>query len=176
MRRSVLKGRSWMLGVLAIASCSPGEEPPEPGETPESEPTASVEAPVRGSPDEARALLDRAVAHYQEVGREQALSDFTAPAEGFVDRDLYVFCSGSDRMISAHGADAALVGDEVDAFVDVDGFAFGSALMETALAAPEGGTVEYKWTNPVTGDVEDKVSFVQSVGDDVCGVGAYSGP
>jgi hypothetical protein len=32
------------------------------------------------------------------------------------------------------------------------------------------------WVNPVSGKMEPKVSFVQKVGTDVCGVGAYEAP
>jgi len=30
------------------------------------------------------------------------------------------------------------------------------------------------WINPVSRKTEPKISFVQRVGDDVCGVGAYN--
>jgi hypothetical protein len=30
-----------------------------------------------------------------------------------------------------------------------------------------------KWTNPVSGEVEPKVSVVRRIGTDVCGVGVY---
>jgi hypothetical protein len=163
---------------MAMATCSAGDESvertltPEPGRTPAAQ---KADVPQQGTLDEARAMLDRAVAHYQDVGREQALEDFTARAEPFVARDLYVFCYGPDRLISAHGADTALVGAEIDELRDVDGFAFGPAILDTAMAEPEGGQVAYKWMNPVTEEVEPKVSFVRKVGDDVCGVGAYGG-
>jgi cytochrome c len=139
------------------------------------EPAAAAEQPPsRGTIEEAAAMLDRAVAHYNDVGRAQALSDFTARAEPFVDRDLYVFCYGPDRTISAHGADAALVGVSVDSLRDVDRKAFGTRIMEVAQADPAGGTVDYKWLNPATRIIEDKVSVVKQVGTDVCGVGAYA--
>mgnify|MGYP006197998009 CR=1 FL=1 len=134
---------------------------------------AKEPAGERGTLDEARAMLAQAVRHYEEVGREQALRDITDRQAPFVDRDLYVFCYGPDRAISAHAADAGLVGVPVDSLRDVDGAAFGTAIMETAQASPEGGLVEYKWTNPVTGEVEPKASVVRQVGEDVCGVGAY---
>jgi cytochrome c len=127
----------------------------------------------RGSLDEAAAMLDLAAAHYQQVGREQALRDFTAKRDGFVDRDLYVFCYGPDRTISAHGADAALIGDSVDELIDVDGKPLGMHIMEVADANPAGGHATYKWTSPVTGEIESKISVVRRVGEEVCGVGVY---
>src|SRR5580765_2072610 len=43
----------------------------------------------RGTPDEAKAMLEKAVEHFNSAGRETALSDFTKKKPPFVDRDLY---------------------------------------------------------------------------------------
>jgi cytochrome c len=126
----------------------------------------------RGTPAEAKAMLAKAVAHYQAVGRGEALADFTAKKAPFADRDLYVFCIGPNRVISAHGATASLVGTSADALKDADGKPLGKAILDAA-AGKDGGWVRYRWTNPVSGKTEPKVSFVQKVGTDVCGVGAY---
>ncbi|MGH7001538.1 MAG: hypothetical protein ACREEA_08540, partial [Stellaceae bacterium] len=45
-----------------------------------------------GNKEEAKALLDRAIAHVNAVGTEKAFADFTNKAGGFTDRDLYVYC------------------------------------------------------------------------------------
>jgi len=129
-------------------------------------------AAQRGTPAEAKALLATAVAHYQKVGRTQALTDFTAKKAPFVDRDLYVVCIGADRIISAHGATAAYVGSSADLLKDADGKPLGKAILDAA-AEKGGGSVRYRWVNPVSRKTEPKVSFVQRVGTDVCLVGAY---
>jgi hypothetical protein len=148
--------RAAVIFVLALCvSCSSQAPPPE-----------------RGTPAEARTMLERAVAHYEQVGRTQALADFTARKAPFADRDLYVFCFGPDRTTTAHGADPKLLGVKVDDLKDVDGKAFGTE-MWTVGHQPGGGSVEYKWQNPATNQVEPKVSVVRKVGDEVCGVGAY---
>lgn len=165
-----------ILLLLVAVACTPAvQEAPEPEEatTPESEAAPESEtAADRATLAEATALLERAIAHYDQVGREQALADFTAGEAPFVDRDLYVFCYGPDRTISAHGADANLIGTDIDSLRDVDGRAFASEIMEVG-GQPGGGTVAYQWANPVTGAIEPKVSVVRAVGVDVCGVGAY---
>ncbi len=127
----------------------------------------------RGTPAEARAMLQKAGAHYQEVGRQQALTDFTKKKAPFVDRDLYVFCIGPKRIISAHGARASYVGTSADALKDADAKPLGKAIWD-AGSGKGMGSVRYRWVNPVSGKIEPKVSYVQKVGDDVCGVGAYS--
>lgn len=134
--------------------------------------SVSVPQPDRGTPAQAEAMLAKAVAHYDTVGRTQALADFTARKAPFADRDLYVFCFAADRKVIAHGGDAKQVGVVIDTLKDVDGTPFGAALWE-AGTKPGGGSVEYKWQNPVTKSVEQKISFVRPAGKDVCGVGAY---
>jgi signal transduction histidine kinase len=42
-----------------------------------------------------------------------------------------------------------------------------------ALAGKGGGSVEYKWENPVTRQVGAKISFLKKAGSQTCGVGAY---
>jgi signal transduction histidine kinase len=132
----------------------------------------SVVAGERGTPAEAKAMLVKAGAHYKDVGRKQALADFTAKKAPFSDRDLYVFCIGADRTIVANGAYPSWVGVSADVLKDASGKLLGKALLD-AGSREGGGSVEYPHLNPVTHKAEQKVSFVQKVGDDTCGVGAY---
>jgi hypothetical protein len=63
--------------------------------------TASVSAADFGTADEARAMLDRAVAAVKE-DKAKALDIFNKGEGGFKDRDLYVFCANaSDGLITA---------------------------------------------------------------------------
>src|SRR5258706_9532653 len=133
-----------------------------------------VQAGERGTPAEAKAMLDKAVAHYKAVGRKQALADFNAKKAPFSDRDLYVFCIGSDRSMVANGGYPSWGGQSVDGLKDANGKLFGKSLIDAAAPAG-GGSVLYPHINPVSRKPQPKVSFVQKVGQDVCGVGAYKG-
>lgn len=90
------------------------------------------------------------------------------------DRDLYVFCISAERVIVANGGYPSFVGMWADVMKDADGKALGKALWEAGLHE-SGGSVEYPHINPVSHRPEPKVSFVEKMGDDVCGVGAYKG-
>ena len=70
-----------------------------------------------GSAMEAKAMLQRAVEAI-DADPSAALKSFTAGTNGFKDRDLYVFCSGPDGKISAHGANPDFVGENHCGFVD----------------------------------------------------------
>ena len=128
----------------------------------------------RGTPAEAKAMLAKAATHYKAVGRKQALADFTGKKAPFGDRDLYVFCIGPDRLMVANGGYPSFVGMSVDVLKDADGKPLGKALWEMG-SRDHGGSVEYPHINPVSHKPEPKVSFVEKMGDDVCGVGAYKG-
>jgi cytochrome c len=74
----------------------------------------------------------------------------------------------------ANGGFPSFVGMSVDVLKDANGKPLGSALWEAGSRAG-GGAVEYPHINPVSHKPEPKVSFVEKMGDDVCGVGAYKG-
>ena len=137
---------------------------------PQSQP--SLAKSDRGTPAEAKAMLQQAVDHYNSVGRKQALADFNGKKPPFADRDLYVVCIGSDFRIIANGGFPQYVGQSADLLKDAAGKPVGKAICETANKGE--GSVQFRWINPVSGKTEPKIFFSQKVGDDVCGVGAYN--
>lgn len=131
-------------------------------------------AATRGTPDEAKAMLDKAVGHYKDAGRKAALADFTAGKAPFRDRDLYVVCVAKDHTIVANGAFPQFVGTSADKLVDGKGNPLGKALWDAAEKNAT-GSIEYPMVNPTTGKTEDKTTYYAKVADDLlCGVGAYS--
>lgn len=52
-----------------------------------------------------------------------------------------------------------------------DGRMVGKEIAE--LGKKGGGTLEYKWPNPLSNKVETKISYIKPTGKQVCGVGAY---
>jgi cytochrome c len=134
---------------------------------------AALFAADRGTPAEAKAMLQKAVAHYQAVGRKQALADFNAKKPPFGDRDLYVACIGPDHKITANGGFPQYVGVSADAWKDADGKSVGRAGWDAASSQGE-AEVRYQWMNPMTHKMEPKITFFAKAGDDVCGVGAYN--
>ena len=130
----------------------------------------AVPAGDRGTPEEAQALLERAVALVEREGEEKALAVFNDRKGAFVDRDLYVFCMGPEYKITAH-VDVGMRGIDVATLKDPDGKEFGREMIE--IAQRGGGSIEYRWVNPVSKDVEPKISFLRPAGRQFCGVGAY---
>jgi len=135
--------------------------------------SALLLAAERGTPAEAKVMLQKAVAHYKEVGRKQALADFNAKKAPFGDRDLYVVCISPDHTIVANGGFPQYVGYSANALKDASGKPLGQTIWDIGSSKGE-GSVKYEWINPVTHKTEPKITFVQKVGEDVCGVGAYN--
>ncbi len=124
----------------------------------------------RGSATEAQALVEKAIARFQEAGPDVAFAEISDSKGPFVDRDLYIFVIGPDKIIAAHGVDPARIGTNAMEIKDVDGKLFGP---ELAAAPAEGAWVDYKFKNPVSGEVEPKSSWVKAVDGYVFGCGYY---
>lgn len=120
-----------------------------------------------GTSAEAKALLTKAVAAVK-ANKSEAIDKFNSGADGFKDRDLYVFCIGPDWISTA----GPTKGQNVKDLKDKNGKMLGQAIMS---AAKEGkfAKVQYMWPRPGTTNPIAKVSFVTKVDDQACGVGYY---
>ena len=125
----------------------------------------------QGTADEAVALVERAVAMRSGVSRDQFLRSITDKKQPFHDRDMYVFALDSIGTYLAFGGNTAKVGTRVQ---DIPGIA-GDQLVQDIIAQAERGPgwVEYDITNPATGKVQTKMSFVRKVDDLYVGCGVY---
>jgi hypothetical protein len=116
---------------------------------------------------EAKALLTRAVAAVK-ANKTQALGMFNSGAEGFKDRDLYVFCIGPDWISTA----GPIKGRSAKDLKDKNGKMLGQEFMRMAKEG-QIGEIEYMWPRPGTTEAIEKVSYITKVDDQVCGVGYY---
>ena len=120
-----------------------------------------------GTAAEAKALLTKAVAALK-ANKTEALDKFNSGADGFKDRDLYVFCIGPDWISTA----GPTKGQNVKDIKDKNGKMLGQALVKAAKVGKT-AKVHYMWPRPGTTEPIKKVSFVTKVDDQVCGVGYY---
>jgi hypothetical protein len=122
-----------------------------------------------GTPEEAKAMLERGVAAVKE-DKAKALDMFNKGESGFKDRDLYVFCANaSDGTLTAH---PTMKGEHLQDVKGKKGFPLGQEMMQQASE----GTIKevtYWWPCPGTGRPLEKTSFYTKVGDQLCGVGYY---
>ena len=129
-------------------------------------------AAERGSQQEAKALLDKAIAHVNEVGTDKAFADFSRTDGGYVDRDLYVYCFDMEGKALAHGGNPALIGKNLMEMKDPDGV---QPVKESIriLGGDNAGTLDFKWPNPISKKIEAKSAYISKAKSDWCGVGYY---
>ncbi len=123
-----------------------------------------------GSSNEARAMLDRAAAEMR-LDKQTAITKFNHNDSQFRDRDLFVFCfNRADGKFTAH---EAFVSWDVRDLHDWWGDPFGQRLY---LLAEEGKVAEVTYYSPKPGftTLATKISYVTVVGDQACGVSAYT--
>jgi Single Cache domain 2 len=120
-----------------------------------------------GTPEEAKALLERAVAAVKE-DKAKALDMFN---KGFKDRDLYVWCANaSDGIVTA--TPYWNRGKQLKDLEGKRGAPFGQTVMQNATE----GTIKettYWWPRPGTDKPLEKTALYTKVGDQICSVGYY---
>jgi len=135
--------------------------------------TAFAQQGQFGTAQEARAMLDKAVAAVK-ANKDAALVMINNGDGGFKDRDLYPFCFNlSDGKFVA--AVKRLLGTDTRDLKDPTGKVFGPELY-TAAQGPEGQISEVSYMFPRPGADQTpvpKVTFVTKAGDLGCGVGYY---
>jgi methyl-accepting chemotaxis protein len=125
----------------------------------------------QGTAEEAMTLVERALAHRNQSGRDAFVRDLTEPGQGFHDRDMYVFALDRQGGYRAFGGKPEKVGSRVQDIAGVDGQALLEAIVAQAESEP--GWVEYNITNPASGRIQTKMSYVVKVDDLYVGCGVY---
>jgi methyl-accepting chemotaxis protein len=124
----------------------------------------------QGTADEAFALVQKAVAQYRRRGTG-CLAELTDAANGFCDRDMYVFAWDRSLIYHAFAGKPHNVGKSAHQIIGTDI----TQLTHDVWAVPaEGGWVDYDFLNPTTGQIAPKTSFVVPVSESlVLGCGVY---
>ena len=125
----------------------------------------------QGTAEEAMALVEHAVQARRGSSGPAFLQQLTDPAQPFHDRDMYVFVLDAEGRYRAFGGNPAKVGTRVQDVPGIDGAALLAAIFAQAAVAP--GWVEYDITNPATGRVQTKMSWVQALDGMAVGCGVY---
>lgn len=122
------------------------------------------------TPDEAKALSQKAQTTVNTLGKDKAFAAFST-AE-FKPKDLYVFCMNLDGVMLAHATKPELIGKNL-----LDFNKYGDTLFKNMIATVKAkgeGWVDYKWPYPGTDEIKAKTSYVMSNKEGFfCGVGAY---
>ena len=124
-----------------------------------------------GTPDEAKALADKAAALIVAEG-ERAFPKINDPAGEFVQGDLFVAVLDKDVVVRATGVNPKLIGVNMADAVDPDGFRFSHEAVRIAQAQGS-GWITYRFTNPSSKKIEPKRTWVAKAGEFTVLCGAY---
>lgn len=133
---------------------------------------APAQAAERGTRAEAEAMVKKAVAYVKANGRAKAAEEFTT-GSGFKDRDLYISYYEMTGKVVGHGANAKLVGKDLIGLKDPDGKLFIQNITEVAKTQGKGWSDSYKFRDPLTDKMAEKVIYVERLDDTWIGVGVY---
>ena len=135
---------------------------------------ASIAAQESGTVDEAKAMLDRAIAALKSDA-PSALSQFNDPSDQqFHDRDLYVFCFDvANGKITADSSNG-LRGIDIRTLKLKDD-PMGQRAYDLVQSAPQESirTMDYSFPKPGTTEPSPKQFLETRVGDQGCGVAYY---
>lgn len=132
----------------------------------------AAQAADHGTAAEAEAMTKRAVAYIKANGPEKAAEEFTN-GTSFKDRDLYVSYYDLSGKVLGHGANPKLVGKDLSGLKDPDGKLIIQMIGDVAKTKGKGWTDTYKFRNPTTDKIAEKLIYVERVGETWVGVGIY---
>ncbi len=127
----------------------------------------------KGTKEEAKAMVAKAIALIKSAGVEKAYAEFSTKGGRFTDRDLYVVVYGLDGTVLAHGSNARLIGKYLIDAQDVDGVYYVKDRIELARSKGEFWQ-DYKFVNPTTKKIEPKKMYCQRVGETAVCAGVYA--
>lgn len=125
----------------------------------------------QGTAEEARTLVEDAFLLRGQVSKDQYLRTLTDASQPWHDRDMYVFVLDRSGQYLAFAGNASKVGTRVQDIRGVDGNRLAADIVSQAEQAP--GWVEYDFTNPTSGAIQTKMSYVRRVDDFYLGCGVY---
>jgi signal transduction histidine kinase len=134
--------------------------------------TAAHAAEDRAKPEEAKAMLTKAVAHIKAAGRDKAYADFMVKGSAWIDRDLYITVYDMTGKTLVHGANPRLVGKDNINLQDANGKFHIKERLEMAKTKGK-GQQDFDFLNPMTKQIEPKLMFFERLDDIVIACGAY---
>ena len=169
-RNLILLIAAGALGVILLSLATnqgsfPGMAPPVPADAESHANNPDV--------DQAKAMVARALEYMGEHGTLALIEKVNADAPEFHQDEFYVFVLDGTGTIRAHSIDSRWVGVDDQTGRDADGNAFLARMAAAAADSPDGSWFDYRWPNPVTGEVSTKSSWIVMRDDHVVGVGIY---
>lgn len=116
----------------------------------------------------AKEYVKKAIAYWKKNGKEASLKEFSDMKGHFVHGEFYLFVHGfshPDECINLARGDGntALIGKNLWSVQDQTGHYFYQDIVKVAQTKEGCGWVDYQRTNPATGKIESKHSYIEKV-------------
>ncbi len=125
-----------------------------------------------GTPEQAEAMVKKAIAFYKANGKEKTFTEVNNPKGQFVKDDLYIFVYDMNGKVVAHGFQQKMIGMDLLTLKDPDGKLFVKERIDIAKTKGKGWQ-DYRFTNPATKKIDQKTAYIEKVDDFIFGCGAY---
>lgn len=126
----------------------------------------------RGTPAEAKKMVEKAIAYIKANGQEKAFAEINNPKGKFVDRDMYITVIDMNGKCVARGFNPDLLGKDLTELKDPDGKFFIKERIEMAKTKGSGWQ-DYKYIDPLTKNVEPKRAYFKKYKDIIVMCGVY---
>lgn len=123
---------------------------------------AMVGSAFAATPEQAKAMVDKALAHVKAVGPEKAYVDFNTAGNQFFDGELYIFAYDMQGNNLALGGNPKMTGKSLIDMKSADGKFVIKDFIEI-IKAKGSGWYDYKWANPETKKIQDKTSYIVKI-------------
>lgn len=117
---------------------------------------------LAATPDQAKALVEKALAYVKANGTEKAYKEFNTPGSQFFDGELYIFAYDMQGNNLALGGNPKMTGKNLIDMKSADGKPVIKDFIELIKAKGE-GWYDYKWSNPETKKIQDKTSYIKKI-------------
>jgi signal transduction histidine kinase len=134
--------------------------------------TSAFASGEKGTPEEAVKMVKSAVEHINQVGKEKALADFSDKGnKDYHQKDLYVYVVDMKGIFLSH-PNPRMMNRNLIEMVDANGKAFVKDIIDVANKKGS-GWIDYRWSNPSTGNIDPKSTYIEKTGDTIIATGIY---
>ena len=127
---------------------------------------------AKGTPEEAKGMVEKAVAYYKAQGKEKAFAEISDPKGRFMKDDIYVTVYDMSGLCLARPVEKGMIGKSMIGMQDAEGKLFVKERIEAAKAKGKGWQ-DYKFPHPITGKWAYKTAYFEAHDNLVFAAGAY---
>lgn len=124
--------------------------------------SSSWAASERGTPEEAKGLVKKAIGFYKANGKDKTMAALNDQKGAFIDRDLYVFVHDDKGIYFAIAPKPNFIGKDLTGVKDANGKLIVKEQID-ALKTADNMWQEYDWQNPVNGKIEHKKTYCEKL-------------